>query len=373
MNKKFIQEYFSFSTKEKRGITALLVVLFIIISLNIYLLYREENIRLDFSLFEEEIDKFFSSEHKDEPQQELAMKKFDPNTATKTELLNLGLNNRVVNNIIRYRERGGRFENPENLSIIYGLSDEEFNRIKEYIVIERTKPEKPSAQTTYDDDLPEMFYFNPNKASEQELLMLGLTQRVVNNIIRYRNSGGEFDKAEDLKIIYGLSNTAYKRIKPFVKIETPEVAIEKTKQDEEKVEIDSYFLPIEINSADKNELQGLQGIGEVFSKRIVTYRSRLGGFYDICQLNEVYGIDEDLVTGLSDYITINTEKISKINLNNAEYRDIISHPYIDRQTTVAIMEYKRFAGHINDLQELLDQRVVSPEVYRKIKWYFCAQ
>ncbi|WP_339738385.1 helix-hairpin-helix domain-containing protein [uncultured Sunxiuqinia sp.] len=36
--------------------------------------------------------------------------------------------------------------------------------------------------------------------------------------------------------------------------------------------------PIEINTATADELQALNGIGEVFSSRIVKYRQLLGGF-----------------------------------------------------------------------------------------------
>ena len=48
---------------------------------------------------------------------------------------------------------------------------------------------------------------------------------------------------------------------------------------------------IDINTADSTAWVALNGIGPGFAKRIITYREKLGGFYQVDQLKEVYGLD----------------------------------------------------------------------------------
>ena len=50
---------------------------------------------------------------------------------------------------------------------------------------------------------------------------------------------------------------------------------------------------VELNTADTTILKKVPGIGSTFARRIMKYRELLGGFYDVSQLAEVYGIDEE--------------------------------------------------------------------------------
>ena len=46
-----------------------------------------------------------------------------------------------------------------------------------------------------------------------------------------------------------------------------------------------------LNSSSRIQLQEVRGIGPVLSDRIIKYKLKLGGFYKIDQINEIYGID----------------------------------------------------------------------------------
>lgn len=60
---------------------------------------------------------------------------FDPNTADSTTLLRLGLAPWVVRNIYRYRAKGGQFRQPEDFAQLYGLTKQQYDRLKPYIRI----------------------------------------------------------------------------------------------------------------------------------------------------------------------------------------------------------------------------------------------
>ena len=68
-------------------------------------------------------------------QQEITPKRFDPNTAGRDMLIDLGLGDFVINNIMKYRKAGGRFSTAEDFSKIYGLNSAEYESLKPYISI----------------------------------------------------------------------------------------------------------------------------------------------------------------------------------------------------------------------------------------------
>jgi len=61
---------------------------------------------------------------------------------------------------------------------------------------------------------------------------------------------------------------------------------------------------ININTADKNELDGLPGVGASLAERIVEYRQTNGSFSDIDELKKVTGIGPSKFEKLKDKVTI---------------------------------------------------------------------
>jgi competence protein ComEA len=94
--------------------------------------------------------------------------------------------------------------------------------------------------------------------------------------------------------------------------------------------IESYST-IDINSADTATLMQIRGIGEVLSRRIIRYRDILGGYSDLQQLREVYGIDEERFNEILPYLSADTLNLIRINVNTDEFRLILRHPYLDFQ------------------------------------------
>ncbi len=68
---------------------------------------------------------------------------FDPNLADSLTLRRLGLREWQVRNLLKYRSKGGRWRSPDDLRRLYGLSTEDFERLRPYI---RIAPETPRAE-----------------------------------------------------------------------------------------------------------------------------------------------------------------------------------------------------------------------------------
>ena len=67
---------------------------------------------------------------------------------------------------------------------------------------------------------------------------------------------------------------------------------------------DPLTFPVDINSADEDQLSALPGIGETIARRILDYRTQFGSFERPEELLNVEGIGTGKLEGLLDYITI---------------------------------------------------------------------
>ena len=61
---------------------------------------------------------------------------------------------------------------------------------------------------------------------------------------------------------------------------------------------------IAINSATKEELMSVPGIGETYAQRIIDYREENGRFRDLTELMDISGIGEKRYNQWKEYFTL---------------------------------------------------------------------
>lgn len=127
--------------------------------------------------------------------------------------------------------------------------------------------------------------------------------------------------------------------------------------------------PLDLNICDSSSLVALPGIGPVLSARIIKYRNILGGFTAVSQLKEVYGLPEETYNIITPMVSADSLSIRKIRINTAEYKDLIRHPYFQRNEVAAILKYRELKGEINDIIVMIENKLISPETARKIRPY----
>ena len=159
----------------------------------------------------------------------VVLKPFDPNLADSIELSSLGLPSFVVRNIMRYRQKGGRFRTVESLSRIYGLTEEKFVELKPYVRIaqvEKKNPEKVDAvmrpqwkeKKTY--KYPEGTLVDVNTADTAELKKIpGIGSGIAKAIVAYRERLGGFCSVEQLEEVDYVTPALLK----WFKLDTPSV------------------------------------------------------------------------------------------------------------------------------------------------------
>ena len=204
------------------------------------------------------------------------------------------------------------------------------------------------------------FNFDPNSASKNDWMEMGLTEKQINTIFNYIKKGGRFYKKEDLKKIYSINLNTYKKLEPYITIDTNKY--------EKKIKKKTIYY-LDINSIDSIQLTHINGIGKILSKRIIKYRELLGGYVELKQLKEVYGFNPDLLKEFKLLFFIDSSKIKKININNVSKNDLQNHPYINGYNSEAIIAYRNFKGNIKNINELLINNLLEDSVYKRIKFY----
>jgi len=216
------------------------------------------------------------------------------------------------------------------------------------------------------------FYFDPNLASNEDWEKLGLSERQIRNIRNYQASGGSFRRREDLQRLYTISTTQYQSLEPYIRIAANVQPARQTFIREEIAETVAVAVPlniIELNTADSSLLTQLPGIGPVLASRTVRYRGLIGGFTDIEQLSEVYGVNLDLIERLAPRLSIDSSYIRKIHVNSVTLNALMRHPYINEQQARGIVSYRQLQNRINNIEELVRNNILEANTAQKIKPY----
>ncbi|MEZ4958197.1 MAG: helix-hairpin-helix domain-containing protein [Saprospiraceae bacterium] len=214
----------------------------------------------------------------------------------------------------------------------------------------------------------ELFHFDPNVLEKEDWLRLGIAPRTAQTILNYRSKGGKFFKKEDLLKVYGFREEDYERLEGYVQINMDKPAYTDRSGDEGQTvasnpmehkngtEHERYsHVPkeappafIDINSATPAEWQQLRGIGPAFSKRIVNFREKLGGFATVEQVGETYGFPDSTFQKILPFLQP-SPVFRKINLNTATLDELKNHPYISPLQATILFNYRQQHGAFQSL------------------------
>ena len=125
---------------------------------------------------------------------------------------------------------------------------------------------------------------------------------------------------------------------------------------------------LDLNTADTTELQQVRGIGSYYARRIVEYRTRLGGYVHIGQLMEIKGIDEEKVLRWQKQLQVNPSVVNKIDLSSTEEEELRHHPYIGYYTARGIISFRKTQPVVT-LDDLVKNNVLTEDVANRLVPY----
>lgn len=210
--------------------------------------------------------------------------------------------------------------------------------------------------------------FDPNQYSESDWLKLGLSEKQVEVIMKFTSRGVRSN--EDLKKIYVLPEEVFLLIEDSTYY--PKGEMYKRERDA-FTEKDKNELYVPLNTATREQLEEIPGIGPYFSKKIIEHRESLGGYIQKEQLLDIWKIDPEKYQSIRNYIKLDQVETRKININSASLDELKAHPYIDYKVANSIVKMREQRGGFSSLDEIKESVLIELPLYRKIEPYLTVE
>ena len=299
------KDFFYFSLSERRAIYVLLVLIAVLVVAIVWTPAPEvqsvnvvaEADSLVLSQKYNEERKSFTKKERIQEEVSIVLTPFDPNLADSIEFLRLGLPSYVIKNVIKYRQKGGRFSTPESFARIYGLTEAKFKELQPYIYISEEFIKKPNRKKSAQErskreekvdslqkpfKYPEGTLVDVNTADTTELKKIpGIGSGIARRIVAYRNRLGGFYTLEQLNEVEFVTADLLKWF---------------------KLEGDSV-RKLPINRVGLDKLRAHPYINFYQAKVIVEYRRKKGEIKSLSQLALYEEFTEKDLKRLSAYIS----------------------------------------------------------------------
>ena len=318
MSRKFLPGYFSFTRKERAGIIVILLLILLFTVLPFLFPYFISHKAPDHAAFEKAIatlkykqadssrifeqrnydennyQRYYPSTSKNyyskEPAGQLFY--FDPNTLSVEGWKKLGMRDKTITTIKNYLSKGGKFKQPEDISKIWGLHEDEVQRLLPYIVIPQETPfaysgKKNADSKTYDKPKYSTRSIDINTADTAAFIALpGIGSKLANRIINFRDKLGGFYKVEQVAETFALPDSTFQKIKDRLILSDP--AVKK----------------ININTAAIDELKTHPYIRYNLANAIVQYRAQHGKFSATSDIKKIMMVTEEIYNKLLPYLSV---------------------------------------------------------------------
>jgi DNA uptake protein ComE-like DNA-binding protein len=306
------KDFFYFNKVERRGILGLLIIMMGVIFGKVYLtksnfqLAKEkQNIaRLTAQLLAleepKQLQKDTFIDHSRSvitEQRQDSLFPFDPNKLSQAEWVKLGLSEKQAAVILNYQAKGGYFRTSEDLKKMYTISDDFFDRIEPYVIIEESKAStghRIKNKSKSEQDPPselrkwkkEKLIVDINQADSLTFKKLyGIGPYFSGKMVAYREQLGGYHSKLQLTEIWNFDDSLLNQLDSQLIVG--------------KVEL----RKLSINTASARQLKKHPYIDWNIANSIVQIRDRHGPYRQLDELKKSVLIDDSLLQKLSPYLT----------------------------------------------------------------------
>lgn len=364
---KSLQSYMYIGQSQRKGLALIFVLILCYAVFKHYYVSWNIGPLADLSVntvsFEETITPEYSGE------------KFDINTAGVSELKSIGIDPKVASRLINFRDKIGGFNDWKQVSKVYGLKSEQLATLKQSSFLNSENVSGKFEKKNFGDSkfktissnnskklMPTAF--DPNTASAESLQQMGISSKIVNGIINFRNSGFKYKSAEDLKKIYSMDETTFNAIKSFVQISSSSEQVNSTT----KKSFAKRVNMVDINMASVDDLDQLPGIGPGYANKIINWRNKLGGFHSLDQIGATYNLPDSVFQKIKSYIQFNTAP-EKLHINLCDEKALSKHFYINAKQAKIIIAYRNNHGPFKNEEDLIKVGALDNQWIKQVSPY----
>ncbi len=215
--------------------------------------------------------------------------------------------------------------------------------------------------------------FDPNTATYADLRALGLDKSLCVSLIKYREGGKIFRIEEDVALCYGMTDSLYEVLMPYIKI-APEYRIKPSVRNYEhrpytprkKAEIALSEFMIDTVSAEWLHSTGAFSIKQ--AQALIRWRD-LSGIHSTEELRGCYVVSDSIALLLEPYVIYTDNEISQpkiIEINTADSATLLSVVGIGPKSLISILEYRKRLGGFHNLEQLSEVDYITESNFEKI-------
>lgn len=314
-----VKDYFTFSARERNGLLIMFFVALIIFLFPRYYPQKKVSVTNTKNAFQKELaqlkivvdssngNKSYQrnesyvdysqpklNEHTNNLKRELF--DFDPNTLDANGWKKLGIREKTINTIQNFLAKGYKFRQPQDIKKIYGLRQEEAERLIPYIHISQ---KASSANASFANsgnaantgnssiEIKRTKIIEINTADTTAFISLpGIGSKLAARIIKFREKLGGFTSVNQLGETYGIPDSTFQKIKPY--LQCSHLNLKK----------------ININTADINALRAHPYLRWNIANAIINYRQQHGKFESVSDIRKIDIITDETFNKIAPYLVV---------------------------------------------------------------------
>ncbi len=220
------------------------------------------------------------------------------------------------------------------------------------------------------------YAFNPNFITDFKGYSIGMSVEEIDRLLAFRRNNNFINSSEEFQEVTLISDSLLTVIAPYFKF--PDWTQQRGNGDARNTnyptpnlsnKLNAEMLK-DLNAATAEELKIIKGIGEVLSLRIIKFRDRLGGFLVEDQLQDVYGLEAEVVQRIIEkFPIVSKPAVKRISVNSATKEELAALVYLGTVLAQRIIDHRKAVGTINSLDELMLIEGFPTEKIDRIKLY----
>jgi len=201
-----------------------------------------------------------------------------------------------------------------------------------------------------------IYPFNPNYITDYRGYKLGMSIQEIDRLHAYRKKGKFVNSAKEFQQVTKVSNDFLVKVSPYFKF--PDWVKNKKSFTSEKFH---KFLPKEkekivqkdINTASREDLIAVYGIGEKLADKILQEKEKFGCFVSMEQFQFIWGISPEALADLEKRFLVKTQSgIKKIAINELSQKELVKFPYFNYNLAKEIVIYRTMNNGIKNIDDL---------------------
>lgn len=191
----------------------------------------------------------------------------------------------------------------------------------------------------------ELYPFNPNYISDYKGYTLGMSVEEIDRLHEFRKSNKFVNSAREFQEVTKISDRLLAEIAPYFKF--PDWVTHPPHQEQAP-------LPVkDINTATKEDLMAVSGVGEFIAGKILEEREKLGGFVSIDQTAYAYQLSSQTFQNIRRAFVVRQKPhIQKLNINRCSKEDLQKIPYITPHISRQIVIYRSKLDRKLEIEDL---------------------